>query len=1169
MAQIHFDITSDASNLIANTNKATKQMRDFASAMKDIVEDSGDAFSNPTKQVELLTQAIESNEKVIDDYRQKLEKLSEAQEKAALAGDVKAVNALGVEMDTLSKRMAETAKETNTLKKGLASITSDATNAGRSMNILENSTAGLNDIVRVLPGPLRSVAAGITNIVKAAKALIKTPVGIALAAVSAALAGISAWLKNSDEGLYLTTKLSDKLQTLSEKALGTSKRMKALESAARAGATSSVSAFLKIQTSWNDTKESGESLNQIFPKVKKELSELGISVNSVADAESILVKNASAVITSFIQKAKAAALYKQAEEEVANALDLENRTNKQNDRRQKRADNWRNFAKQAGSWLGKEENIGTWGPARAFNTWLADTVENYGNYRADVLEARIADAGTKVENLYEKAAETFEKGIDFDKEGQDILKGLNAYTDEDYKNFANKVQHYNELKEQLLRNAKVQAKAFSLDTKQAEIDALKDGYDKTKAQIDLNYEKELNDIEEWYEGLRDKKIEEAKKLWEANPANNGTAFTFNRDDKQWNATEQENQLRDKKVDAANAKHAQNTIDLEKKLMESRRSYLEEYGNAKERELAITEKYDRLIEQAERDKDDFEVKRLQKQKEQELFNLKLDTDGGLAKVFANIDTMTAGMIHSTVELAEKELKTLLETGSASAEQVKILSDRIEELRAAEVDMAFGGWGSSFTNVLKNGMRLDNIKANIADLELARSKVAENSKEYEELTRDIDKARNSVTRLTNDMMKEGAVVAVDKLGAALQKVGETMTELGNTSGEVVSKIGTSISSIAQGFASGGVVGGVIAGASAILTEVLNVIVETKKEAKEFEKQAQELALTFKLLESSINNVNFSNAFGTNDLAKAVKAAQNLVQLQKDYREYLNQYTYKDGERHDTLHGGFALQQRYGSDIFDSQGNILDYEKAKALAETWNDTLLQSLVKIYEQTQANKDAMQDFAASVINSGVDSIADQMLSNFLQTGSAIVDMTDNMDDFTKSVAKSYVKAALMKEAFTDARGDAIAAALASGTEEGAEEAIRIYGEALDAANTLAPQIEAFLRGVGVSDIVDSSSKSSTAGGFATMSQDTANELNGRFTALQIAGELIAQNSVKSFDSLLAMQDLMTSGNTMLMEIRNTHIREAGYLEDIARYTKTITGFSEKLDQIQENTSKL
>ena len=185
------------------------------------------------------------------------------------------------------------------------------------------------------------------------------------------------------------------------------------------------------------------------------------------------------------------------------------------------------------------------------------------------------------------------------------------------------------------------------------------------------------------------------------------------------------------------------------------------------------------------------------------------------------------------------------------------------------------------------------------------------------------------------------------------------------------------------------------------------------------------------------------------------------------------------------------------------------------------------------------------------------------------MDMTDNMDDFTKSVAKSYVKAALMKEAFTDARGDAIAAALASGTEEGAEEAIRIYGEALDAANTLAPQIEAFLRGVGVSDIVDSSSKSSTAGGFATMSQDTANELNGRFTALQIAGELIAQNSVKSFDSLLAMQDLMTSGNTMLMEIRNTHIREAGYLEDIARYTKTITGFSEKLDQIQENTSKL
>ena len=48
-----------------------------------------------------------------------------------------------------------------------------------------------------------------------------------------------------------------------------------------------------------------------------------------------------------------------------------------------------------------------------------------------------------------------------------------------------------------------------------------------------------------------------------------------------------------------------------------------------------------------------------------------------------------------------------------------------------------------------------------------------------------------------------------------------------------------------------------------------------------------------------------------------------------------------------------------------------------------------------------------------------------------------------------------------------------------------------------------------------SSSQTATSGGWASMGQDTADELNGRFTALQIAGETIAQSMTTTVSQML------------------------------------------------------
>lgn len=90
----------------------------------------------------------------------------------------------------------------------------------------------------------------------------------------------------------------------------------------------------------------------------------------------------------------------------------------------------------------------------------------------------------------------------------------------------------------------------------------------------------------------------------------------------------------------------------------------------------------------------------------------------------------------------------------------------------------------------------------------------------------------------------------------------------------------------------------------------------------------------------------------------------------------------------------------------------------------------------------------------------------------------------------------------------------------------------------------------------------STAGGFETMSQDTATELNGRFTALQLSGEEIKNQMISAVISLNSLLSVSTNSNSILNNILNQHAITNSYLEDIAKYTKLILGFGDKFDRM-------
>lgn len=96
-----------------------------------------------------------------------------------------------------------------------------------------------------------------------------------------------------------------------------------------------------------------------------------------------------------------------------------------------------------------------------------------------------------------------------------------------------------------------------------------------------------------------------------------------------------------------------------------------------------------------------------------------------------------------------------------------------------------------------------------------------------------------------------------------------------------------------------------------------------------------------------------------------------------------------------------------------------------------------------------------------------------------------------------------------------------------------------------------------------SSSQTATSGGWASMGQDTADELNGRFTALQIAGESIAQNMTTTISQMESIVTLGISTNGAVLEIRNMMIMTNSYLEDIVKYSKlTYNNFGTKLDDM-------
>ena len=403
-------------------------------------------------------------------------------------------------------------------------------------------------------------------------------------------------------------------------------------------AGSQIAAYNKLQRAWKALGDDMAKRRKFVDENKKAFQELGLSVNSVKDAEEVLVNNTSNVVQSFILRAKAAALDKavtQAYSTMLERQDLARRNARYTVKSQ--GDEVSYADAQARGMAGvravPHEHVRANGGGATMSSWTTYTYEvsDAGAYNAAsnrlALEARdreiqaaTAEADRRVSDLQKEIGAT-EEALDALKTPQ--MTGGTTPTS----------STTNTTKEDRLEAARKEAEELQKlrwQNEQDEINQMADGAERRRRQIALDYKKELAEIEAQRASFKALNKESG-------------ATGLNADG--LTETQQTEIDRAGRIALENRDKAmQEVYQLEVQHMEE---YLKEYGTFQQKKLAMSEEYDRKIAEAS---DEWVKKSLEREKATALQNIEIDAikqsvDWG--SVFSGFGTMFRDQLEPTI------------------------------------------------------------------------------------------------------------------------------------------------------------------------------------------------------------------------------------------------------------------------------------------------------------------------------------------------------------------------------------------------------------------------------------------------------------------------------------------------------------------------------------------
>lgn len=738
---------------------------------------------------------------------------------------------------------------------------------------------------------------------------------------------------------------------------------------------------------------------------------------------------------------------------------------------------------------------------------------------------------------------------------------------------------------------------------QNEIDLMEEGNKKVLAQIELDYERQMAEIEDYEDKLKQEKIEAAKAAFEKNPANKGKVFDVGNVDV--NMTEQEIKLvksmRDKaehEREQAAQKNNQAELEANRKAWQK---YFIEFGNYQEKRKNLIQQYDDEIAKLKIDSPEYSIKVAEKNQSIE----QLDEQYGkstkaMADLFEDASNKSVSAIQSIIDKYE----TLVKYMSGSTDGEGITLDELKEMGFTDKDIEKIEKGEisikDITDAIK-GLK-EELKGKspwqsfVADLEKGIKSIKDAGGDTKKIGQGITDIGNSVKSFAPALSEFGSNIA-NIFGFDDSKITGAIDALGG--------LGQTAAGVGQ-IMSGDIVGGAMSAVSGISSVVSALDGLFGADYSHYNQMVEEYnqlnEIWDELIDKKLEYIGISYGAEANKVGKeALELAEKSI---KSYRilgkERLNagasagshsigvrmrKGMSKEGwnELRDAAKSiGFdysAVAEGRMTGLFDLTAKQLD--KLKQEAPTFWAKMDGDVREYLENIIEGEERIQDIQNQVKEQLTQVSFDSVFDSFVDM---LMDMDSSAEDFSKNF-EQYMQRAILTTMVGNKYKDKLQAwydSFAKANDDKAgitkEEMDRSQAE-WDAivAEALAER-EALKNAMGWTS--SSSQQTATSKGFQAMSQDTGEELNGRFTALQIAGEEIkTQNVIQSqslniltmrADDILSVQtETRNIASDMRDIIANSYLELVQISENTGNSAKYLKDIKADIAEVKRNTSRL
>lgn len=840
------------------------------------------------------------------------------------------------------------------------------------------------------------------------------------------------------------------------------------------GLGSLVVKYNALSASYRQMRSDAEK-TQWLKENKSAMDELGISIKNVNDADAAFIANSKLMMRTFQLRTQVAALQKLAEAAVEEAEG------------QRLID------------ANKDKNQ------------LSNGTYNLYDVQANVYSDKYMQALEQLRKLEKELGvfKKYESGADTGDKAEALNKEI----------------------ARMAYNARIGAK-------DAEIKAMQDGEEKLLAQMELDHQKEIDEVEKQKNDYIAKKKELAKLQGKQYDAGKDPALVnFDNTLKHMNDAYE--------ASVGKVKSATKTAINE---------FLAENGTYTDKVVAIMALYEEKMKGA----NNAEKMQLANEMQERLSsarsaygdNLQDVSDEGLTSLLGSLkqlininkdafNTKQLEAYRDEIAAIENEIanrKPVTSLRKAEEEYDTATSDRQKAERnmfTANDDVAKA---QKALNQAENGTYKDDetkIKAVTAaqnTLNQAKAKAITASKNYQNACqREID-AEQKVKRA-----KEQTLASIGKL---VQAIGQVGSVVGGTVGEITSIVETIGMTVVSSIA--GMDTAAQAGSEAIKTvERASVILAIISAAIQVAQQIASLLNNDDDKEENIKNYQrqinaLQNAY--KDLEKQVektysseKQANIELEIQNKQKQISLIYRQIDEER--------DKKDSDGDKIASWQQNILDLQR-----------------EIKDLKEAAKDAI---FGEDINTAIENFADAYASAWEQGISRVKSVKDVVRNSMKQMVKLSIESAIQASGSMEKIRTALAGYFADGILDAFEQ---------NAVEQMAVKLEREIEnkfGWANNLLKSKSSTEGTSGGFATMSQDSADELNGRFTALQMSANSIdvAIRQVNELSRAKLEHVVTMRGHTE--EMVNLSLEAVDYLGRIEKNTAQLYEVNTRLEAIE------